>query len=167
MEWKKKGDGFGLEYVQRLGASDCLSAAPHAQFAVDAVEVPLYRANGDNELLRDLSIGQTRYQEPKDREFALGERLNEWKGARGSRRLRTASREEGRDVVRCAAACVCLMQQRHHRFPLIDKHTDVPLLLSEYEGSFENSLGLYFVRRTRKQGERLEHQDFQDTIHTR
>ncbi len=60
-----------------MGASDRLAAAGHAQFAVDAVDVPLHRADGDDEFLRYGRIGQASHQEPQHVEFTFSERFDE------------------------------------------------------------------------------------------
>lgn len=59
-----RGECVLLKHVQRLGAGDRLGAALDAQFAVDAVDMPLHRADGDDEFPRDLGIGQAPHQEP-------------------------------------------------------------------------------------------------------
>ncbi len=66
-----------------MGASDRLAAAGHTQFAVDAVDVPLHCADGDDEFLRYSRIGQASHQEPQHVEFTFSERFDERTDARG------------------------------------------------------------------------------------
>jgi hypothetical protein len=46
------GVDFFLEQLQGVGASDGLGSAVHAEFAVDAIDMALHRADGDYEFLR-------------------------------------------------------------------------------------------------------------------
>src|SRR5205085_9280721 len=60
---KEEGGHACLEHFESVGASNRLGATLDAHFTVDAVDVPLHRAEGDDEFLRNRGIGQTLHQQ--------------------------------------------------------------------------------------------------------
>ena len=59
-------------------AIDRLGTTVHCKFAVDAVDVPLYSADSNDQLLRNRLIREAIHEQPQYLEFAFSKGFDEW-----------------------------------------------------------------------------------------